>query len=358
MSTETLNENDKARAKGYDLEEVVAKKVLGTDYNYKHEYVTIFVIAHTLLQLGWLYGFYVLLFHAKLVTFLWAYSVGFCSSIAAALGSHRYYSHKSYKASKPLEYALVFFQTISGQNSVYRWAREHRLHHKYSDTDADPHNSNRGFFFSHMGWLMVKKHPLVKEKIKQIDVTDLKNDKLVMFQYKYFLILYFFIGFLLPVSVPIIFFNESFYCSFFVAWNFMYVTTLHFTWTINSWAHKFGTKHYDKRIKPTDTWVTWCLTAGEGWHNYHHSFPWDCRSSELGTNGGLSTMILEFFEKVGLASNLKTASLDVVHGHRRRHGDEAFRKESGGKTLPQNGGAKTKTESLVDSLANLPFGDD
>ncbi|XP_065170211.1 acyl-CoA Delta-9 desaturase-like [Atheta coriaria] len=59
------------------------------------------------------------------------------------------------------------------QNSIYIWARDHRLHHKCSETDADPHNAKRGFFFSHVGWLMMKKHPDVINKGKTIDMSDL-----------------------------------------------------------------------------------------------------------------------------------------------------------------------------------------
>lgn len=73
---------------------------------------------------------------------------------------------------------------LSFQNSAFTWVRDHILHHKYSDTDADPHNASRGFFFSHIGWLLVKRHPLLLEKQRQIDVSDLRADKLIMFQYK------------------------------------------------------------------------------------------------------------------------------------------------------------------------------
>lgn len=68
---------------------------------------------------------------------------------------------------------------------MWVWVRDHRQHHKYSDTDADPHNASRGFFFSHIGWLMSRKHPLVIAKGKDIDMSDLEADSLVMFQKKY-----------------------------------------------------------------------------------------------------------------------------------------------------------------------------
>lgn len=60
--------------------------------------------------------------------------------------------------------------------------RDHRVHHKFTDTDADPHNAKRGFFFSHMGWLMVRKHPDVKSKGSTVDMTDLEADPVVMWQ--------------------------------------------------------------------------------------------------------------------------------------------------------------------------------
>lgn len=63
--------------------------------------------------------------------------------------------------------------------------RDHRLHHKYSETAADPHDSRRGLFFSHVGWLMLKKHPEVIHKGKNIDMSDILNDPVVQFHQKY-----------------------------------------------------------------------------------------------------------------------------------------------------------------------------
>jgi stearoyl-CoA desaturase (delta-9 desaturase) len=70
------------------------------------------------------------------------------------------------------------------QNDIIEWARDHRVHHKFSETDADPHNAHRGFFFSHIGWLLVRKHPSVKEKGKGIDLSDLLNDPVCAMQRK------------------------------------------------------------------------------------------------------------------------------------------------------------------------------
>ncbi|GBO20125.1 Stearoyl-CoA desaturase 5 [Araneus ventricosus] len=68
------------------------------------------------------------------------------------------------------------------QNDIYEWCRDHRVHHKFTETDADPHNIKRGFFFAHMGWLMCKKHPDVIKKGKTVFLEDLWADPIVRFQ--------------------------------------------------------------------------------------------------------------------------------------------------------------------------------
>lgn len=71
------------------------------------------------------------------------------------------------------------------QNRLTDWVRDHRVHHKYSETDADPHNSNRGFFFAHVGWLLQKKHPEVIKKGRTVDMSDVIEDPVVQFHNKW-----------------------------------------------------------------------------------------------------------------------------------------------------------------------------
>lgn len=96
-----------------------------------------------------------------------------------------------------------------------------------------------------MGWLLVHYHPEVMEKRKMIDVTDLTNDPILFFQKKYFLIIMPPIAFVLPSLIPVYFWNENIKVSIFVN-IFRYLTVLHSACLINSWAHMFGTKPYDR----------------------------------------------------------------------------------------------------------------
>lgn len=99
-------------------------------------------------------------------------------------GAHRLWAHRCYKATVPLQIILIIFNSLSFQNTAIHWIRDHRLHHKYSDTDGDPHNASRGFFYSHVGWLLVKKHPEVKKRGKMIDMSDIYSNPILRFQKK------------------------------------------------------------------------------------------------------------------------------------------------------------------------------
>jgi stearoyl-CoA desaturase (delta-9 desaturase) len=118
----------------------------------------------------------------------YTYALQFLILLGAAFGvtsgAHRYFTHRSYRANLKLKYFLIFLQTLSAQEDILKWVRDHRVHHKFTDTDADPHNSKRGFFFSHMGWLFIKKHPDVKRIGAKVDMSDLENDPALLFQRK------------------------------------------------------------------------------------------------------------------------------------------------------------------------------
>ena len=149
------------------------------------------------LHLMALYGLY-LLPEANPWTWLWTLQCFIWGGTGITVGAHRLWTHRSYKATWPLRLYLMIVNCVAAQNDIFEWSRDHRVHHKYSETDADPHNAKRGFFFSHVGWLMVKKHPDVITKGKQLDLSDLYEDKIVMFQRRYV-----FINLPLPVSIAL-----------------------------------------------------------------------------------------------------------------------------------------------------------
>ncbi|XP_055371723.1 acyl-CoA Delta-9 desaturase-like [Condylostylus longicornis] len=280
------------------------------------------IIAFTYLHLAALYGAWLALTSAMWYTVLFASFLHLVAGLGITAGAHRLWAHRSYKAKWPLRLILMIFNTIAFQDAAIHWARDHRVHHKYSETDADPHNATRGFFFSHVGWLLCKKHPEVKEKGKGLDLSDLYNDPILMFQKKHYMILMPIGCFILPTFIPCYFWGETFANSWFVATMFRYTFTLNVTWLVNSAAHKFGGKPYDKDINPSENSHVAALAFGEGWHNYHHVFPWDYKTAELGNYRlNITTAFIDFFAKIGWAYDLKTVSTDIIKKRVDRTGD-------------------------------------
>ncbi|KAJ8718946.1 hypothetical protein PYW07_016502 [Mythimna separata] len=316
--TSTENENNNTTKVG----SICIPKVIGTDYSYKHKIVWKNAIGFLIMHLLALWGL-ILIFtgYVKWQTILWIFFVGIVASESVTIGAHRYYTHKSFKANAFLRAMFVIIQTIAGQNSMFIWCRDHRLHHRYSDTDGDPHNSKRGFFFCHIGWLMHKKHPYVIELGRKIDMSDLQADWMVMFQKKYYYQLYFLLAFLLPVWVPVHFFGEPVFQTILTCYFTRYMICLNGTWLVNSAAHLYGSRPYDQNLQPVESWFVSMISMGEGWHNYHHTFPWDYKAAELNMHFNQSASFIRFFEKMGWASDLKTASPEVVGNRIIRTGD-------------------------------------
>ncbi|XP_024217367.1 acyl-CoA Delta-9 desaturase [Halyomorpha halys] len=280
------------------------------------------VFGFALLHAGAIWAWYRFLSgNVMLATFIYAVVLGYYCGLCVTIGAHRLWAHRSFKAKLPLRLICLIGQTMSGQNCLWVWVRDHRQHHKYSDTDADPHNSTRGFFFSHIGWLMIQKHPEVIAKGRQMDMSDLEADPWIMFQKKHYKILYLIFAILIPVAIPCYFWNETFMNSFLVSYFARYVTQLNITWSVNSFAHIYGTRPYDKNISPVENIYVAAFGMGEGWHNYHHTFPWDCYAAELGRDYNFSGTLLDFLGRIGLAYDLKRATKEMTLNRVHMYGD-------------------------------------
>nr|XP_025033672.1 LOW QUALITY PROTEIN: acyl-CoA desaturase [Pelodiscus sinensis] len=245
------------------------------------------------------------------------------SFLGVTAGAHRLWSHRSYKASLPLRLRvfLAFPTSWAFQNDIYEWARDHRVHHKFSETNADPHNATRGFFFSHIGWLLVRKHPDVLEKGSKLELADLKADKVVMFQRRFYKPSVVVMCFLLPTLVPWCCWGESLCNSFFLPAILRYVLVLNASWLVNSAAHMFGNRPYDRTINPRENRLVTLGALGEGFHNYHHTFPYDYATSEFGWHYNFTTAFIDLMCLLGLASDRKKVSREVVLARKIRTGD-------------------------------------
>lgn len=288
--------------------------------NMRREIVWLNVFFISMLHIMGLYGLY-LLPGANPRTWIWTYALHIFGGLGVTGGAHRLWCHRSYKAVWSLRCFLMIVNCIAGQNDIFEWVRDHRVHHKYSETDADPHNAKRGFFFAHVGWLMMKKHPDVIKKGKQLDLSDLYADEIVMFQRRHYKLLNLLFNLILPTMIPWCIWNESLRNAFFISSALRYAFTLNAAWCVNSFAHMWGTRPYDESIASVESLTAVISSGGEGFHNFHHTFPQDYNTSEFFSLLNVTSMFINTWAWCGLAYDLKTVSKESVLKRRMRSGD-------------------------------------
>ncbi|KAF8787521.1 Stearoyl-CoA desaturase 5 like protein [Argiope bruennichi] len=206
------------------------------------------------------------------------------------------------------------------------WARDHRVHHKnLLRPKALPSQWTRIFFFRPLGWFNLgQKTKDGHRKGKTVDISDVWADPVVRFQHRFYVPLCALSCFIIPAAIPYYCWGENVWVSFFGAGFTRYVVCLHFTWFVNSAAHMWGNKPYDKNISAVETkWVS-ALAIGEGFHNYHHTFPWDYSTSELGYKYNFTTLFIDCMAYIGQAYDLKTASKESVQQRKLRTGDGSY----------------------------------
>ncbi|TFK56285.1 delta 9-fatty acid desaturase protein [Heliocybe sulcata] len=189
-------------------------------------------------------------------------------------GYHRLWSHRSYSASIPLQCFLACAGSGAVQGSIRFWARLHRAHHRYTDTALDPYSAHLGFWHSHFGWMLVK--PRVKPG--PAECGDLRKNRVVAWQHRWYFPLAAFWGLLIPVAFCGLVW-EDWWGGWYWAGFARLVVVHHSTFAVNSVAHWLGSTPYSDGHSPRDHLVTALLTLGEGYHNFHHQFPSDYRNA-------------------------------------------------------------------------------
>ena len=192
---------------------------------------------------------------------------------------HRYFSHKAFRTSRPVQFLFGLLGASSVQRGPLWWAAHHRHHHRASDTPADPHSPrHQGFWYSHMGWFLSRGAfrtdlEAVKDlaKFPELRLLD-RFDILVPVLLAVGLFL---LGGWLETAAPTLETNGP----QLLIWGFFVSTVVlfHVTVTINSFAHRFGRRRFATRDDSRNNWFLALLTFGEGWHNNHHHYPGSAR---------------------------------------------------------------------------------
>lgn len=225
----------------------------------------------------------------------------FLSGLGITAGYHRYYSHQSYRCHPLVQLFHLIFGTIALQQPVLDWARNHRLHHRYSDTDRDPHDIHRGFWWAHMGWVLFESG--YEDDFST--VKDLDQDRLVQWQKRYYYLIFLVVAVGLPLFLGSLYGRP--FGAFLWAGLLRLVLQSHATYAINSFAHTFGRRPHSTRTEARDSLLLALVSHGEGYHNFHHRFASDYRNGHLWYHWDPTKWFIKGLSYFGLTHDLRRA---------------------------------------------------
>lgn len=216
--------------------------------------------------------------------------------LGISLGFHRLASHRSFKVPKALEYFFILCGTLAAQGSVKGWVGYHRMHHLYTDHVKDPHDSTKGFWWSHLTWVMYD----IPDEPERLRLTkDIANDPFYTFCHKYHTLLQVALGLFLYGlgGMP------------FVVWGIFVrvIVGFHSTFCVNSVCHMFGYRSHDTKDTSTNSWWVSLLTFGEGWHNNHHANQFSAKFGMRWWELDVVWLTILGLESLGLATQVKRA---------------------------------------------------
>ncbi|MFP5518475.1 MAG: fatty acid desaturase [Bdellovibrionia bacterium] len=242
------------------------------------------------------------LYYAGFSWGLWLFALVFAAAtnLSITAGYHRLFSHKSYDAHPFVKWIYLLIGASAWQGSALKWSSDHRRHHTHIDSEKDPYNIERGFWFAHMGWMFLK------ETVDQpIHAPDLVKDSAVKLQDKYFIPLGIFMGYIVPGIIGALFF-DSFWGGFIIAGSLRIALTQQSTFFVNSLCHTLGKQTYSKDISARDSFIVAVLTHGEGYHNFHHTFQIDYRNGIKWYHWDPTKWVIQTLAFFSLAHKLKT----------------------------------------------------
>ena len=254
------------------------------------------------LHAGAAVGVWWVITHGSLPTAVLAVVLYVVCGLSMTAGYHRLFSHRTYRASAPVRWTMLVFGAATFQNSALSWSADHRAHHADTDGEHDPHAITRGVWFAHIGWLF-------RRRVASADVRrlgDLWSVRSIRLQHRWYAVVAIGVGLLLPTALAWTWGDP--WGGLLVAGFLRAVVMLQATFCINSLAHLIGTPRFDRRSSARDSLLTSVLTFGEGYHSFHHRFPFDYRGSVRWWQYDPNKWLIWSLARVRLIDTVRTAS--------------------------------------------------
>ncbi|WP_392536935.1 acyl-CoA desaturase [Legionella sp. 227] len=256
-----------------------------------------------------------ILFHIHLGTLVLLLICYSCTVLGVTVGFHRLLTHHSFKANRWLKIVLTCFGCMAYEGTPFFWIAAHRRHHKYTETEFDPHSpipenkkSLYGFYYAHMGWM--PHHTLENWRYY---IGDLLVDRDLRFINKHYTIIAL-SGLIIPGVINGLMYMDwySFFEGIVVCGFFRVFFQQHVTWSINSICHLWGKKDFDTHDNSKNNWLFALLAYGEGWHNGHHAFPSSAKHGLKKWQLDISYSVIYFLSLIGLIKGIKLPTEEQI----------------------------------------------
>ena len=236
----------------------------------------------------------------------------FLVSFSVTAGYHRCFAHKSYECHPAVQAFYLFFGAMALQNSVLKWASDHRDHHRYVDREWDPYSIRRGGLWAHILWLFYKESPARSFE----NSPDLTGNRLILWQYRWSHAIGIVAGLGIPTLVGAAFGRPL---GGLLWGGFLRIALIHHTtFLVNSVAHLYGTRPYTEENSARDNGLLAFVTNGEGYHNFHHKFPSDFRNGVRWYQWDPTKWWIATLRALGLARGLRKTPRPVIEKSRLR----------------------------------------
>ncbi len=228
------------------------------------------------------------------------------TGFSITVGYHRLFAHRSFEANRIVTFFTLFFGAAAFEQSALMWASQHRDHHRYVDTENDPYNIKKGFWYAHITWML-----FWQQETDYTNVKDLSADPLIMHQHKHYGVWAIGTGIILPLIIGAV--TGHLLGAFLVGVVGRLTFVHHSTFSINSICHTFGRATYDINATAKDHWLVALITNGEGYHNFHHRFPGDYRNGVRWYQWDPSKWLIAVLSCFGLTGKLyRTAPYRIL----------------------------------------------
>ena len=222
-------------------------------------------------------------------------------SLGIGMGYHRLLTHRGYKTPKPVEYFLSLCGTLAVEGGPANWVVTHRIHHRFSDQEGDPHSPRDGGWWAHMGWILVGRAQEHPPAVLNRYAPDLMRDRFQSWLNRLYI-------------WPIVAVGLGLYALGgwpFLTWGLCLrvVLGLHATWLVNSATHMWGSRRFATRDDSRNNWWVAWLTFGEGWHNNHHAHPTSARHGLAWYELDMNWWGIRTLKWLGLAKSIRQVRL-------------------------------------------------